>query len=319
MAIASTAERPSGGFEHQALFYAGEGEFVARTSAFVRDAVERSEPILVVVSAPKIDLLRAELGDDGRDVRFEDMADVGRNPAWIIPAWTDFVAQHERSGRRFRGIGEPVTADRGPQELVECERHESLLNLAFADGPSWRLVCPYDTTTLPPSVLDVAGRNHPTLLEEEGRRRSSAAFRGLESFSRAFVDELPPRPDAAAERSFTEVGAVRDFVAEGARALGAAARVDDLVLAASEIATNSILYGGGTGVAAMWREGGSVVCEIRDAGRIDDPLVGRRRPSVVRPSGFGLWLANQVCDLVQLRSDDAGSVIRMHVSASPNA
>ena len=62
-----------------------------------------------------------------------------------------------------------------------------------------------------------------------------------------------------------------------------------------------------------WVEGDALICEVRDAGRIDDPLVGRSRPPASRGSGFGLWLANQLCDLVQIRSNDRGSVIRLHV------
>jgi hypothetical protein len=29
--------------------------------------------------------------------------------------------------------------------------------------------------------------------------------------------------------------------------------------------------------------------------------------------GFGVWLANQVCDLVQIRSVAAGTVVRLHM------
>jgi len=129
----STATQRPSGFDHEALFYAGERDFVARTSAFIRDAVRAGEPILVAVGARKIDLLRAELDEDAARVRFEDMSDLGRNPAWIIPAWADFVAEQGEAPGRFRGVGEPVTPDRGPEELIECERHEALLNLAFGD------------------------------------------------------------------------------------------------------------------------------------------------------------------------------------------
>jgi hypothetical protein len=30
------------------------------------------------------------------------------------------------------------------------------LNVAFADRPPWTLVCPYDTTALPPEVIRAA-------------------------------------------------------------------------------------------------------------------------------------------------------------------
>ncbi|HWL90964.1 MAG TPA: MEDS domain-containing protein, partial [Actinomycetota bacterium] len=95
----------AGRFQHDALFYTGTADFVDRTSAFIRDSVAEREPMMVVVSAEKIDLLRHELGGDPAGVRFADMAQVGQNPARIIPAWREFVAEQKPSGRRFRGIG----------------------------------------------------------------------------------------------------------------------------------------------------------------------------------------------------------------------
>ena len=77
------------------------------------------------------------------------MAHVGHNPARIIPAWHEFVAQHAAPGVRLRGIGEPIFPERSADELVECQRHESLLNLAFADADAFWLVCPYDTQLAP--------------------------------------------------------------------------------------------------------------------------------------------------------------------------
>ena len=43
-----------------------------------------------------------------------------------------------------------------------------------------------------------------------------------------------------------------------------------------------------------------------------EPLVGRERPAGPA-GGYGLWLANQLCDLVQVRSFPAGSVVRLHM------
>src|SRR5687767_8210817 len=105
-------------FQHDALFYEGTADFVDRTSAFIRDSVTKHEPILIVVSAEKIELLRDELGGDDVGVRFADMEQVGQNPARIIPAWREFVAEQVPSGRRFRGIGEPIWATRSASELI---------------------------------------------------------------------------------------------------------------------------------------------------------------------------------------------------------
>jgi anti-sigma regulatory factor (Ser/Thr protein kinase) len=304
-------------FTHDALFYAGAADFVDRTSAFIKDSVRGREPILVVVSAEKIELLRDELGGDPDGVRFADMAHVGQNPARIIPAWREFVAEQAPSGRRFRGIGEPIWAARSASELVECERHEALLNLAFAGAPAWWLACPYDTDSLEPAVLEEAKRNHPYLVDG-AERRTSATFRGLEEVARPFDDPLPEPGGSSIEYPFgPDAGtlpAVRRRVGEVAATFGLdPARAGDLVLIVNEVVTNSVRHGAGSGVLRIWEEGSSLICEVRDAGHIEDPLVGRGKPPVDAGSGFGLWLANQLCDLVQIRSFATGSVVRLHV------
>ncbi|HEY7074293.1 MAG TPA: ATP-binding protein, partial [Solirubrobacteraceae bacterium] len=91
------------------------------------------------------------------------------------------------------------------------------------------------------------------------------------------------------------------------------ARRDDLLLAVTEAASNSIRHGGGHGVLRVWREPDALICEMRDAGRLDEPLAGRLPPPHAHGGGYGLWLVNQVCDLVQLRSFAGGSVVRMHM------
>jgi hypothetical protein len=44
-----------------------------------------------------------------------------------------------------------------------------------------------------------------------------------------------------------------------------------------------------------------------------DPLTDRRRPAPNQDGGRGLWLANQLCDLVQIRSFPSGTTVRMHM------
>ena len=90
-------------------------------------------------------------------------------------------------------------------------------------------------------------------------------------------------------------------------------RAADLVLAVDELATNSLRHGGGRGTLRIWRDHSALVCEVRDAGRIEDPLAGRERPAVDRDGGQGLWMVNQLCDLVQLRTFPSGAVVRVHV------
>jgi hypothetical protein len=55
------------------------------------------------------------------------------------------------------------------------------------------------------------------------------------------------------------------------------------------------------------------VTEVSFETSLDDPLAGRRRPDADAVDGRGLWLINQVCDLVELRSGPSGTTLRMHV------
>jgi anti-sigma regulatory factor (Ser/Thr protein kinase) len=309
-----------GGFRHDALLYAGAQQFVARTAAFVREALEREEPILVAVIEPRRSMLREELGQDAKHVEFLDMWQVGRNPARIIPAWQQWVERHQGSGRGFRGIGEPIWAARGPQELVECQIHEQLLNTAFDGGPGWWLLCPYDVEALPDPVITRAHETHPGVLDGDEHRRSARYPHQEMSFSAMFAMPLPD-PDPAhllyeGAFGFDDLPGLRDTVEHGARALGVPdQRTADLVLTVNELATNSIRHGGGHGTVRLWREGGDLICEVRDHGVIQDPLIGRHRPDPDRPGGAGLWLANQLCDLVQIRSTrETGTAVRVKIA-----
>ena len=296
-------------FEHEALFYEGVDGFVDGTLPFLREGVQAGEPMLVAVGPEKIELLRGALDRDADAVQFADMTVLGRNPGRIISAWWDFVDEHP--GQPIRGIGEPVWAARGAAELVECQLHESLLNLAFAGTGPFRLVCPYDVAALGDGAVHEARCSHPLV-----DARESTHYRG----ERLLSPFEAPLPTPAAPATLTGFDAhtleeVRATVTACAGRAGLAdSRAADLVLAVNEAAANSVVHGGGNGVLRAWRENGSLVCEIRDRGRIADPLVGRRRAAPNASSGRGVWIVHQLCDLVQLRSGADGTVMRMHMA-----
>jgi anti-sigma regulatory factor (Ser/Thr protein kinase) len=310
-----TIATPAANYRHEAMFYSGDADLLERIEPFIRGAIANDEPILVAVSRTKIERLRATIPSVGDEVRYVDMAEVGSNPVRIIPVWREFVDEHAESGVRLRGIGEPIWAERSAQELIECERHEALLNLAFADdAPLW-LLCPYDVGSLNESVIREAERNHP-YLERRGEHETSEAFRGLEDIAAPFDEPLPPAPASAQRWSFSsasDLAELRRFVAATASRFGLGEkRVTGLVLSADEVATNSLKYGGGSGTLKIWRDDLAIICEVRDGGRLDAPLAGRVKPPREADSGFGLWLAGQLCDLVQVRAFREHSVVRLH-------
>ena len=300
-------------FRHEALLYEGDDGFLSAAVPFIREGLEDEEPVLVAVSACKLAMLHDALGTDARRVQCADMRELGRNPGRIIPAWHDFIADHSRRSGGIRGIGEPIWAGREPDELVECQLHEALLNLAFADAAGFRLLCPYDVTTLPAEVVHEARCSHPHVVDRASAD-PSGSYRGVGKLLAPFELPLAARRGPAEVLGFDagELTEVRHIVQRRATAACLAPdKIDDVVLAVSEIAANSVRHGGGRGVLRVWTTDDGVVCEIRDAGHITDPLAGRRRPGWSRPGGWGLWLAHQLCDLVQVRSDPDGTTVRM--------
>jgi anti-sigma regulatory factor (Ser/Thr protein kinase) len=303
------------GFHHQTLFYAGAPGFLSGTLPFITDALSGGEPILVIVGGARISLLKASLGADAERVSFADMHLVGRNPARLIPVWRQFLDEHQE--RPARGVSESVWPGRSQAELTECERNESLMNLAFGEVRAWRLLCVYDRDGLDEQAIAAARRSHPFITHNAGYRRS-AAYLAQGHAPDPFEGPLPAPPSRAKELPFRgeDLTPLRTSVRGWAAGSPVdAERAEQLVLAVNELATNSVRHGGGGGVLLMWKEGETLICEVRDSGRIEEPLIGRSRPSPDRPSGRGLWLVNQVCDLVQIRSDGSGSVVRIHLNS----
>jgi anti-sigma regulatory factor (Ser/Thr protein kinase) len=299
------------------MMYRGERSFAEGTLPFLREGIARGQATLVVVAPQKIALLREALGVDATHVRFEDMSEVGANPARIIPAWKDFAEREAADGRPLRGIGEPISVERSAAELFECHRHESLLNLAFADASDFRLLCPYDTTTLDPDVVAHARRTHPLVTDTSGNVRKSSAYHGLSAAAARCTAPLPPAPPQTRSIPIDVDGlaTLRAVVTRHAVRAGLLpGRIEDLVLAVNELATNSLLHGGGRGTLRLWQQDGALVCEVRDRGTLDLPLAGRERPAAGQVGNYGLWLVNQLCDLVEQRTlPGGGNVVRVTI------
>jgi anti-sigma regulatory factor (Ser/Thr protein kinase) len=302
------------GFRHEAFLYSGDDEFLDGVTRFIGDGIARGDALFVVVEGPKVDRLRLALDGSAPSVAFADMQDVGHNPALILQLWRDFVAEHRDSGRALRGVGEPMSADRSAAARVECHIHEALLNAAFESEPDFWLLCPYDTAGLAGSDVARATANHPYVRDDRGAVQYDVSHGDdLDPF----VSDLPAPPPEAETLPFgaETIHELRARVGRRARAAGVDDEsVDGFVLAVSEVATNTVLHGHGSGDAMVWVADGEFICELRGPGHITDPMVGRLRPQPGQLRGYGMWLANQFCDLVQIRSREARTTVRLHLA-----
>jgi anti-sigma regulatory factor (Ser/Thr protein kinase) len=304
------------GFQHQALIYEGDDEYLAGTMPFVLEALIAGEPLMVAVGPAQADLIAAALGPDADRVLFVDMRAVGRSPAAIIPLWREFVEDHE--DLPVRGISEPAWACRSRAALGECHRHEGLLNIAFAQFSAWTLLCPYDAGSLDDDVLERAALSH-SCISCQGRTEASARFEPDPDCLAGSLPSPAERPDAFSF-GLSELGEVRRRVGLAAERAGLDPRpAADFVTAASELASNSVMHGGGAGTLRLWCDGDELLAEVEDGGLIDEPLAGCLRPRISQEGGRGLWLANQLCDLVQIRSGNDGTKVRLHAPAQEGA
>ncbi|MFJ5806076.1 sensor histidine kinase [Streptomyces sp. NBC_01426] len=311
---ASPATAP-GAFVHPALFYRDPEEYTAGVGDFVRTALAADEPVLVAVPGPSLEALRRYLGSDADHIDAVDMTELGRNPGRILAALQGFADRHP--GRTARIVGEPIWPGRSRAEVLEATRHEALINTAFAHR-SATILCPYDTGALAPEVIADARRTHPTLIES-GRELASPAYTDA---AVVCADCDVPLTEPAAEAVLVDYAAgrladVRGHAESWARRTALdAGRRDDLVLAVSEAAANSVAHGGGKGRLRLWTTpAGDVVAEVSDDGRLRDPLAGRSRPALASGNGGrGLWMIHQLCDLVEVRALDTGLTLRLHMT-----
>ncbi|MGI8329185.1 anti-sigma factor RsbA family regulatory protein [Actinomadura scrupuli] len=306
-------------FVHPALFYRGEQEYLAGTLTFVRAALAAGDPVAVAVPGRRLELLRGALGAEADRVHMLDMQIAGRNPGHIIPGvLRAFADAHPGAGRVWI-IGEPIWAGRSSLEYPACVQHEALINLAFV-GRTVSILCPYDAEALDPVVLTDAAATHPVLVGGGGERVSDAY--APEEIVQAYNQPLPqarPAFGAVAVLAFDarNLTQVRRFAAEEAARVGLAAnRIGELEVAINELAANSLVHGGGSGVLRVWADSDHLICEISDTGHLTDPLAGRRPAGLSSRGGRGLLLVHHICDLLRIHTTPAGTAIRSHFALS---
>jgi hypothetical protein len=297
-------------YRHECLLYAGTDGFLDAVVPFVRDGLARQEPVLVAVAEPRLAAVRSALTGDAERVMFADMADLGHNPALIIPAWRDFIERFGGVGHPIRGVGEPIWASRHREVIVEAQLHEALLNVAVApDVPLW-LLCPYDTAALDEQIVVEATRSHPVVVESDNYRVSHR-YGGASHAGRLFGSPRAEPRGAVTPIRFDpgDHGHVGDILAFAAtagvridRAVKRAAAVDQVAAAADQVSAEVDIR--------VWSEHAALICEVTDAATVRDPMVGRgARSSSARDRA--VRLANEMCDLVQVSSGPGGTATRV--------
>lgn len=299
---------------HQALLFDSPEQFLAAAVPFVVDGVHRGDTVLAVTSTDNTRLLRERLNGAADQVTFLEPAGWFDSPGRTLDAHYRRIDALATDSAVLRVIGEPVWAGRDDLETSEWGRYESVINVALADCRAW-VMCGYDSRTLAGAIVQDARRTHPRLAVGTGSE-ISADFTEPASYYASRDTPLAPYPAAGVEwiPIHPDLAPVRQFVADHAPRFGVPAdRVDDFILAVNEIATNVLRHGGGTGEARMWATDRRVVCEITDTGTAAGNFLGFLRSDPHSERGHGLWIARQICDLLEMRTGQSGTTVRLHM------
>jgi anti-sigma regulatory factor (Ser/Thr protein kinase) len=312
------ANRGGGSLTHRALLYGSEEEFLAGIVPFIRDGLECGDPIRITTTDRNSGWLRAALGADAGYVMFGESGRCYQHPVRALAAVHRTVQEASRLGQRPRLIGEPFRSSRTAQQNTEWARYESLVNAALA-WSSAAVVCTYDTRVVGPDVVADVTLTHPELVVN-GVARPSPGYLDPAVFStecdRHPLSEAPLQARWLSFGGVDQLATLRLFVTFHATEAGAAAsEVEQFVQAVNEVATNAIEHGGGSGELQIWTGSQTMVCEISDTGPgLRDPLAGRLPSGRSTARGRRLWLARRLCDLLELRTGQNGTVVRLHLT-----
>lgn len=307
-------------FEHAVCIYDDDSQLLQTAVPFLADGLALGEPVLAVTTPANLELLGGALGERSTDVDCAESAFFGRRPARRVAAFYRYWKNGKGSGPsgRVRILAEPVWAGRSAREVTAWTRMEAALNVTLA-STSISMICPYDTRATDDGIITDALRTHP--VQVAGTRRSpSPQYADPAAFARSCdTTPLAQPPDGADSFAFDgDLRGLRRFVVGSAAAHGVAGdRRDMLVLAVSEV--GGYLKGRWQASATVraWEQPGAIVCDFRQPGAgISDPFLGLRPAELAPGEGDGLWLANQICDWMDIRSDAAGLTIRLQIPSS---
>jgi anti-sigma regulatory factor (Ser/Thr protein kinase) len=308
----STAIELAAGALHEAVLYSAPDELADRLVPRLLPSLHDGAPVVAVLDETTRAELRRALGDAAGQVAFPDPAVVHRVPPFTVAARWARLSRHVTSP-----MGRATVVGQHVEGLPGCgDNHWARLDIALnvaVVGLPITVLCPYRTDD--PDLARVEA-THPRLVTATGMVSSGSYRPPVE----ALVEYPPPPPPElgppAAELSFGPdgLGELRHLVAEVVGRSGTAPdRVADLVLAVNEIGSNSIEHGAGEGRLRLWMTDEAVTAEIAYGGSADLPFPGMVAPSAVGIRGRGLWLASELCDVLQVWSDSVGTVVRLRM------
>ncbi|MFC9969825.1 anti-sigma factor RsbA family regulatory protein [Spirillospora sp. NPDC127200] len=300
-------------FSHRVLPYGDVGEFLDGAVPFLREGVAAGDRVVAVTGLGSEASLRDALGGCAERIEFVEADAWYAHPSRTLADCLADAGEAAGRGRRLRLLGEPAWTGRPPPEVLEWQRTEALVNVAFAETGAL-LLCPY-SRTLPAGVVAAARKTHPETVRG-GTVLPNPGFVDPWAYTAACDrDALPPPPDGAERIPITRPDlywlrvCVSDFAQ---RTPLPEEELQRLLVAVTEVVTNAMRHGEPPITLSLWTEPGELVCQVSDAG------VWRGGPDIglIPPRAgvgrFGLWAVRLLCSAVQIRVGE-GTTVRMRM------
>lgn len=303
-------------FSHRVLPYDGMDGFLAGTLPFLREGIAAGDRVLAVTSMGSELLLRDALGGLAEnEVEFVDSADFYAHPARTLADCLGDAEAAASRGRRLRILGEPAWTGRTTLETREWQRVEALVNVSFADTGA-AILCAY-AGSLPAGVLAAARRTHPESVRGASVLKNPHYIDPWSYSAQCDHGPLPDPPPEADELPIDnpDLYWLRAYVSEFARRTPLPEEdLQRLLVAVTEVMTNALRHGAPPYLLRMWVDSAerAFVCEVRDQGAWERGAGhGLVPPRPAGPGRFGLWAVRLLCSIVQIRTGDGGTVVRM--------
>jgi anti-sigma regulatory factor (Ser/Thr protein kinase) len=295
-------------FRHNALVYESQDEYVVRSVTFLTEGLEAGEGAVVANTRPGLAVMREGLGPDAAQVTFVDVSSAYTRPARTLAAYHKVFAEQLQKTASLRAVAD-VQFGTDPGEWDMWMGYEAVFNRCFDHLPAW-VLCTYNANGTPDPILEGVWRTHPEVVAGD-IWNTSDLYEDPDQVLRAITAEPTPLTDLRSIPFGRDLEQFRERLASELVAEEVSeAKALDMLLAATEIATNAVEHGGGVEEVRVGRAQGRFVCEIVDRGNgFDDPAAGYLAPR--EGVGTGLWVARQLTWRIEFFQSPPGFTARI--------
>ncbi|HET6698619.1 MAG TPA: sensor histidine kinase [Nocardioidaceae bacterium] len=319
------ASEEESAYRHEALFFAGAESLVSSVLPVVEGALAGGETVALICAEAHNAALEVAIGAHSQ-LECVDRAWVFRGAVPAVRFLRDFVQERIRSGvTRVRVVSEAAFS--GHDDVWgEWRKYETLHNQALSRLPLWN-VCAYDIAVLADPVIATAELTHP-FVRQNGRVAANPAYVDPSELNRLAENALEAMPDLEPAANLLDVFDLHHLhhqLGELLRGAGMPQQlIEDTTLAVHEVATNGLVHGQPPVAVRLWLSPGRAVATVSDSGpgwnehgdlavrRLDGagPPIDERAAKMAE-SGYGIWLARQLCDEVTGTRTPEGFTVRL--------